>query len=414
MKRYLYLQFKKVFKLFPFLLAVTLVLIITLGVILGGIINDDNKEKEAFNIAVSGDRDNNYFKIGLSALQNMDQTRFSINVIEMDESKAEKAIKNGEISAYVVLPDNFIEKALSGNVQPIKYVTTAGAMDVTTLFKNEVTTVITEMVIASQKGSYGMAAAMEQNGITDNIYDHMTALSIRYVKLILNRGDMITVETLGTSRGVTLAQYYICGIFILLIMLIGLPFAPLFIKRDNSLSRLLVSKGYKNFIQLLCEYIANLSAFIILLAVIFSALGIMTDKLEIENNILNGVGIWNFALSSLPIVVMIVSFNIMVFEIASNIVSGMLLHFFATVGLCYVSGCFYPITAFPKVIQKLADFLPTGVAFDNLTSLFNGEGSISALLGVILYAVLFFCIALMVRSIKTINYKRSVKGAKVF
>ncbi len=412
MKRFLYLQFKKVLKLFPFLLAVTLVLATVLGIVIGGIMAKSEQEKQTFNVAITGDRDNYYFKVGLSALQNLDETRFSVNIIDMDEKKAEKALQKGEISAYAVLPDNFIENALSGDVHPIKYVTTDGARDVSTLFKNEITTLITDMVIASQKGTYGLADAMYQNNIEGSVNGQMTNLTLRYVDLILNRTDMIEIQEIGAGNGLSIIQYYICGIFILFVMLIGIPFAPLYINKDNSLSRLLISKGYSSFVQLLCQYIAHLTALILLLAMAFLSLGLFGNRMGLSDGILGGNGLPETVLATLPVVIMFTSFNIMIFELSSSLVSGMLLHFFSTIVLCYISGCFYPIYAFPKAVQVISKYLPTGVAFDRLSLLFTGTSTFKSTVIVLAYAVLFFAIALIAKKIKTINYKGSVKVAK--
>ncbi len=410
MKKYFYLQLKKVLKLFPFLLTVTVILLTVLGIVLGGVISTGQEEQKVFNIAISGDRDNNYFKIGMSALQTLDETRFSVKVIDLDEPEAEKALKNGEISAYAVLPDNFIENALSGDVRPIKYVTTAGAQDVATLFKNEVTTVITDMVVASQKGTYGLAEAMKQNGETETVNSQMTRLTIEYVNLILKRSQMIEVKELGVSNGLKLTEYYICGIFILFIMLMGLPFAPLYINRDNALSKLLVSKGYSTFSQLLSEYIANLIAFFMLLGIVFFGIGAFGSGIGLEA-VLNGYGIWDFAVYAIPAVIMVAALGIALFELSSGLVSGTLLYFFVTIAFCYISGCFYPMYAFPKAIQGFASVLPIGVAFDNISSFFTGENAKANTVFVLGYALLFFMTALLLRTFKTKNYKGSGKNA---
>lgn len=412
MKRYLYLQFKKVLKLLPFVLAVTLILTAFLGVIFGGIINDSIKKRQTFNVAISGDRDNNYLKIGLAAFETLDEIRFSLNILDLDEEDAKKALYRGEISAYVVLPENFIEKALVGEIEPVKYVTSAGAQNIAALFKNEVTTLITDMVIASQKGVYGLYSALEETGDLSSAEHQMTKLSIEYVNLVLNRSKMIKVEELGISDGLSLGQYYVCGIFILIIMLMCLPLAPLYIKRDNSLCVLLLSKGYTNFTQLISEFMAYSGAIIITQSLIFLCLYLIGNIFEFNTDILSLQNLFGIAIHSLPITVMTVSFSIMIFELSSNLVSGMLLHFFTTVGLCYISGCFYPIYAFPEILQKISGFLPTGVAFKELTLFFKDESPILSVINLLLFAVLFFIISLTARSVKTINFKGSVKVEK--
>ena len=166
MKKYFYLQLKRAFKFFPFILTVTIVLFIGLSLILFGIINTNSKktENQTFNIGVSGDFENKFLQFGINAFKTIDETRFSLDFIEMDEKEARKALANGDISAYVLLPHRFVEDALKGNVKPITFVTTAESNDITTMFKTEITTLITNMVVASQKGTYGIGDALSDNG----------------------------------------------------------------------------------------------------------------------------------------------------------------------------------------------------------------------------------------------------------
>ena len=45
MRKYLYLQLKRVFKVFPFVLLITLVLMLVLGILAIGVINNDKEIK---------------------------------------------------------------------------------------------------------------------------------------------------------------------------------------------------------------------------------------------------------------------------------------------------------------------------------------------------------------------------------
>ncbi len=417
MKKYLFLQFKRSAKLFPFVLSVTLVLFIGLAAVLGMIVssNAEKEENKVFNIALTGDTDNDYLQLGITALSALDETRFSIAFLEMDEAVAEKALVKGEISAYVVLPDNFIVKALSGEVEPIKYVTTSGDRGIITLFKNEITKLVTDMVVASEKGTYGLADAITEND--DGYYDvnrQMTSLSIKYVDLILHRDDMLSVEELGISDGLTTTQYYICGIFIFFVMLIGLPFATIYVKDNSSLSRFLVSKGYSVLVQQLCEYIAHLVSLASLLSVICVFLGATGEffgekiGMSFSFNMLA-----SFAIYAFPTVVMIAAFNFMIFEASSNIVGGVLLHFFSVIGLCYISGCFYPIYSFPSIIQKISSVLPVGLAREQLASFFLGKDTAFGVVPVLIYAVVFLAVALLLRSFKTVKGKGGFRNEKM-
>ena len=78
--------------------------------------------------------------------------------------------------------------------------------------------------------------------------------------------------------------------------------------------------------------------------------------------------------------------------------TGVLMQFFLTLGLCFVSGCIYPTHFFPVGIQKLATWLPAGLARSQLAGCFTGKSvAIVPLLG---YTAVFFGVSVYSRSRK--------------
>ena len=60
---------------------------------------------------------------------------------------------------------------------------------------------------------------------------------------------------------------------------------------------------------------------------------------EVLSGIPGGARLISFAVELLPVIVTVTAFGFMIFELAGNLVSGVLLHFFLSLALCYVSGC---------------------------------------------------------------------------
>jgi hypothetical protein len=336
----------------------------------------------------------------MAAMQSFDESEFAIEFLELDEKEAEKALLNGALAAYVVLPENFIENAINGDVEPVRYVTTAGMDNVVTMLKSELTRFVTDVVVYSQKGSYGIYDAMIDHKIT-GAGQKLDNISIEYVELIFNRSDMYTVDVLGFSDGMSLAEYFICGLSVLLLLLISLPYAVVYIKKDNSLASLMVSRGYSGTGQLLCEFVSHFASMItlILTVVIFGTLSLKATSSSMPTLFGQDVAL-AFFVKLLVVLLMVASFNIFVFEITDNIVSGVLVHFFATISLCYVSGCMYPINSLPAVVRTFSVYLPTGVAREFLSSVYTGEGSVLQCILTLFYISVFFFGALFVRKYK--------------
>ena len=287
-----------------------------------------------------------------------------------------------------------MEKALAGEAfEPITYVTSAGAEGISSYLKREVTGLVTRMVVYSQKGAYGLDALLSEQLPNADIADHMTALSLQYADLIIHRDGFYESEALGVSDGLTTADHYICAALVLLLMLMGLPYAAIYIRRDHALSRMLCSRGFSPAGQLLCEYGAHflsmliLGGFLMALAAFAKLPGALSLRL-------------------VPVLLMIAALNMLLFTLAGNTVSGLLLHFFGVIGLCYVSGCIYPVTAFPIAVQKVAAVLPTGFARQHLSTAFTGRALWGSLGGLLIYALVFWGVALLARVRKTAGVER--------
>lgn len=408
MKKYFYLQVKRVAKILPLVLAVAVALLVGLAAVLSGVLTmlDNSEDQKHFAIAVTGDTDNDYINWGITAMQSFDETRFSVDFVEMTESEAKKALGKREIAAYVVLPENFVKKALSGEIEPITYVTSAGMEGVTSLFKKEITALVTDMVIYSQKGAYGLGDALYDSGLGKLSHKHINNISLEYADLIFQRNELYSVSEVGVSDGLSTPEYYICAIAVMLFVLIGLPFAAIYIKKDYAFNRLLLSRGYSCRLQLGCEYGAHLAAMFLLAAVMMLAVAVAAGFIsETVSSDLFAQVLGSFAVKIIPVIIMLSAFNIMMFELSSNLVSGLLLHFFSAISLCYVSGCMYPIYAFPKVIKALAAFLPTGIARSYLATCFTFDSSLYGLIGLLLYAVAFYGFALFLRFRKTVGIR---------
>jgi len=88
------------------------------------------------------------------------------------------------------------------------------------------------------------------------------------------------------------------------------------------------------------------------------------------------------------------------YELASDLVSGVLLQFFGTLALCFICGCLYPITFFPDSVQKIAAFLPVGLARMQLADCILLKHTLQTTLALLGYGCLFALCAALVRKYK--------------
>ncbi len=407
MRTYLLLQLKRAAKLLPYVLVVALILFGALLTVFRAVLqrmaDEDAQNALRVRVAVTGDTDYPYFDLWLAAVRNFDTSQYAIDVVKMPEDQAKSALESGSLAAYVILPDRFIEEALCGRIETITYVTTSGAVDTMSLFKEEVTEVISGILAESQKGVYGIANALDDTGHEDASYDKLNELNLKYIDLILDRSALYETKSV-TADGddVPLQIELFSGITVLFVFLTSLPYALLYIRKDRSLQRTLAARGFAPSRQLLCEYAAYAIAVQCLFLVVLAVLAAV-DSGSLYG-IPGGFRLLRLAAELLPVILMVTACGLAVFESAEDLVSGLLFYFFLTLALCYISGCLYPLYAFPESVQRTAVLLPTAQAREYVTACLTGTAATAPLVGVLLYTALFLAVAVFVRH-KRLNRK---------
>lgn len=380
MRKYVYLQLKRALRLLPFVLLITALLFTALAVAFTQVIGlrNEGDAVKRLQIGFTGDIDQKYLSMGIAALQTFDDSRFALELEVLEEEDARRALEKRELAAYFVFPEGFTEAALYGDFKTIRLVTRAGAGGLELMFKDELTKTVTDLLVASQKGVYGTEFALDANGYADISLEYLNKMNYSYIEFIFNRSEIYQTEVLGIADSLSLPEYFFCSFAVFGLLLTGLPYATVFIKKDWGLSRILAAKGLSAGKQVICEYTAYGVSLLLTAGLLLLALG--SDTL-----------FWH----TLPVVAMTAAFTLLLFEISGNLISGLLLQFFASLCLCYASGCFYPIYTFPKTLQLIAPFLPTGMARSCLAAGITGGGA--GVLGCLLYGVGFLALTVAVR-----------------
>lgn len=389
MTQYFTLQCKRFSRFLPGAFLVALVLLGSLLTVYGVMTRQNEmKANQTVSIGMVGVADDNFLKMGIAALESFDSAGATLTVEEMSQDEATAALSRGDIAAFVVFPENFVDEAMYGHILPLKFVTTTGAVGLVSIFKDEVTDVIASLLLCSQRGVFGMANLLEDQGLITSLGSKMDTMAFEYVEYVLQRDRLYRLDTLGISDTLGMAQYLLCGLFVLFVLLICLPFAPALIHRDYSLNRMLTARGLGSTRQLLGQYLAFLLGLITILAVLTGAL------LLIPEPPVEPVALF---VNLLPVTVMLSAMSFLLYTLATDLIGGVLLQFFITVSMCFVSGCLYPVYFFPAPVQKLAAYLPTGIARSQLSCAITGEPAGSGTWLLLGFAAVFLLLAAVVQ-----------------
>lgn len=352
----------------------------------------DDESAMKFQIAIVGQAGDSYLNMGITALQTFDSSRFAVDILQMSEQEARAALGNGSIGAYVVIPDGFVEDALHGRVQTIKFVSSVGASGLVSLFKEEITKVVSEIVVACQRGMYGIDAVLTEAGYAAEIGRLMNDVSISYAEFVLVRSQIYSVESLQIHDGLGMEGSLFCGIGILLICLCILPFGYLYMKDDMSFDKLLLSKGYTVFGIVLKEFAAFVlgSAFVLMTLLAISA--------PFSLKWLSGLMNVRSVLGLIPVIFMLCALDYLLFQFSGNLINGTLYCFFATLVLCFAGGCLYPLYFFPSSVHKVLSWIPHCLAKEQVAACLSVRGGAQSNPVILGYGLVFLLGALMVRN----------------
>jgi hypothetical protein len=278
-----------------------------------------------------------------------------------------------------------MEAAFAGNIMPIDFVSAANASNFTTFIKEEISAMVSDVVLSSQKGSFGVGNALTSAGKGHLAGKHTGNSSIEYVKYILNRGKVYKATALGISSELSLHTYLLCGLSVLFLLLCSLPFASYLIKKDLALERILWTRGCTPSRQILCEWLVY---FLFQLIPCVFLLYILAQTQALTPCAF---------LLVLPAFLALSAMSFFLFSLSRDMTSGVLLPFFVSISLAFVSGCMYPVYFFPVFLQKLSAHLPTGLARTQISACLTGETVPETSLLLILYSIGFLMLSILVR-----------------
>ena len=392
--KYFLLQLKKLGKFSPFVAGVFCFFAITLSLIIWGILdkNQKNPNQQKIKVGVVTESDIAQFGMGINILESMDEINQVLEFEIMSKSDAKNALKNGDIGAYLVFPAGFVDAIFSGDVKPINFITNYGAGGLVLMLKEELTEGVSTLLEEAQKGVYGIQFLLDDNGYYRYSYKYLNEMNLEYISIILDRDSFYELKEIGVSKGLNIVEYIICGLMIFVLFLFALPFCVVFIKKDYSINQLLKERGFSALKQILLENFAFFLFFFSFLIVLLIVIFVPVSK--IFSSFLSVV----FAL--IPLVTFIVCFAKFIFEVSENLLNGSLLYFFTILILCYLGGCFYPISTFPEFFQNIASWLPSGIALNYGANLIKGKTIVPELLGLFVYSFGFLAFTIFYRRLK--------------
>lgn len=405
-------QLKRYVKGLPLIISITVLLLGAVGLISYSYMKErtESAEQNLAKIGVVGNLEGSYLGIGISAIESLDASQYTISFEEMTEEEAQDALSKGDIPVYIIVPDNFVEDIAEGKDVKLRMVG-RGTQGIGGIIITELADVISVYINSSETAIYAMQSYMWNKGDREAFGSTADTFFMLEANNLFSRDSALEPILVGIGDGSTIVGYYACGIFLLFTLLMGISFCSVFVRRKKEVSRVLSSQGIYPWKQVAAEFVCYLLAMLLILAVIVAILSIAAKVLDIELALWShkpgelrwlstAAIIWQLYFKWLPAVIMLAALQFMIYELADGIVSSVLGQFLTALALGYAGGLFYPMSFFPILMQRAAQVLPTKVAMDYCQSALKWEMNGAGLAMLIIYMLIFLGISIWVRSIK--------------
>lgn len=403
MAAYFLAQLKRALKLAPAQFAADVLICVCVGAFVYLLVAQGTLDAGGtrYRIGMVGDLTDSYLGFGIAALQEMDDSRFMIELVGMSEKEAEAALARGELYAVMRVPEGLMDAVVSGeNDRLITYTPAEGQKGLGTMVMGEITDIASTLVTSSQSAIFAMQQVLFDQGRGEEAARETDRLNLSLINLVLSRSGFGEVEVLGYADGLSMELYYFCSAVLLLLLLAGLSNCTFFARRNAALTGFMKARGVGAFCQISGEYLAYLSLVLMELLALSLPVVVLLEQERIGIPEWEGMGAFPFfgVLRTLfPVVLMFAAFQFFLFEAADGVVNGILLQFLCGAGMGYLAGYFYPAAFFPERMRTIGGFLPTGAASRYVEQGLFGRVSLSAAAAVFSYLVLFFALAVMVR-----------------
>lgn len=388
---YLSAGIKRSIRFYPAIFALTLAIMLSVGLLLFGMLEQNVNDEGNIRLQVGllGDIEDTHLGIGITALQELDSSRFYVEFLPMEKEKAQNALDSGDIIGYITVPEGFVDSVINGENKKLVY-TSGGSPDALgPVLTKEVLALVSDLVTESQNGVFGLDLLGEKYSMSHSeIYDSLMDMNIIYFDYMFSRGDACQLNIIGTGLGLDFGDYYTAAMLLLLLMLWGTVCVLLMVKRNNTLSAMLYIKGRCALCQTLADYIS----FALIIAINTALLFVSADIFGIE--------LYFDFFSVLPCVLLICAMQFLIYELCRSVMTGVMLQMLCTLVLSYISGFFYPKGALPEIVSRSAELTPTGVAFSYMGKLFYSRPAPSLWIQPMLYTAVLLLAAALVRRLR--------------
>lgn len=338
--------------------------------------------------------DNTYTRMALSYLLEEESIKEMCSFTEMTEEEAQKALENGQVLAAAVIPENFMSGVLhGGDVTAQVVLSDKGTTSQSKIFQKMIQSGATDLITA-QAAIYAVDDLCIVTGI-DAIRESEEYLNKNLLMYALRRNSYFGKNIISDTGDLSVAQFYIAGGIVLLLMLGGITCGELLKREDSTFVSVIYRLGIRPSFVLFAKLLGASAVYTGLMLIVYVAASCCKAV--------------PFHWMGIPAVVVVVltvfSVNLLIFQVAGSKMAGMLAGFMITIVMMFLSGNFIPASFLPKLVNDMGNFMPAKWITALCGQMLTGEIRVWNLVICIFIAVVTFFVTAVFQTLDR-NFRR--------
>lgn len=348
---------------------------------------------------ITGSMDSQGFRLGVvmndsSTLANtvadritaMKEVSGTLSFVFTDEEAAMDMLAAGELLAVIIIPEDTVDGIIHGDNRPMQVVFPENSGFEAIILK-EVADAAATLLGSAQAGIYSIYDFYKDNDALSYRKDAVNRMNLKYINLAATGINMFESNEITATGETSLMTYYISGALVLFMLLLGMNCYSFMNRMTPDATKRLSLSGCPVILQGLADYMA-------IALVLLTTVGIILVPASFIMNIfgmsLSVTGMFALLLIVPVFVLLAAAFIYFIGQLTLHNMSRIMITFFLTLVMCFISGCFIPSVMLPDILQSLSCLLPAKYMMDLAANLLSGSFNGIALSACLAFTVLLF------------------------
>lgn len=387
---YLKLETKRQFKLIPYLLAATIILVLItsfVGFCASKYMNS-NRLNDKKDIYFSSEDDSKLTQLIVNTLSTTKSLTSIFNVYNVETENIEDLALNENSVVSVVVPSGFLNSLMTGDNYPIKLYFSS-TTSIYSIIIRELSLAAQTSLKSAQAVVYTLYDYYYENQKYSYAKEANEDLNLILIKKAFSRDKMFKKKHISSTTNLEITGYYIASGLLTIILLLGC----IFILKLKSTPDIIILKLKQNKIGYVFQsFVKTFTVFLSLYTIlVFGFLIAYITSIFKNYNfnfyiaMLNGIAL---CLCSSAIINFISA-------LAKNQMSSILLLFISVISCELISGAFFPSVFLPDKITIMDKYLPTKYMFNLTKSIISCNFSSDNFIIVMGFSIFFFVLTII-------------------